>query len=266
MEYVKIPLTKIQANLKSADKAALLREHFGEQPSFSINDAASVLQEKQSSLYWTLHKLVNNGYISRTGHGLYSFQNRKVETIQSIPSRLAGAIIDVLRKTGHDFFISGLDILNVFMEHIPETYPVLLFVEKAAADEVVDILTRNKIDVITASGIKDYSTVRRMSSVGELALLIPTREFTYAADGLASFEKAFVDLYYEVSRRDYPLPIQELVRIYTNMRRRIPLNTNRLVKIASRRNIHQDIRYIVESEAITDTALEFVRILRKRSE
>jgi hypothetical protein len=104
-----------------------------------------------------------------------------------------------------------------------------------------------------------------MSSVGELALLIPTQEFAYAANGLASVEKAFVDLYYEVSRRNYPLSIQELVRIYLNMRRRMFLNTNRMVKIASRRNIQQDIRYIVAHDAITDAAMEFVDHLRKRT-
>jgi hypothetical protein len=31
------------------------------------------------------------------------------------------------------------------------------------------------------------------SSVGELALLIPTPEYTYVANGLATFEKAFVE-------------------------------------------------------------------------
>jgi len=44
------------------------------------------------------------------------------------------------------------------------------------------------------------------------------------------------------------------------MRRRMSLNTNRMVKIASRRNIQQDIRYIVEHDAITDAAMEFVNI------
>jgi len=152
------------------------------------------------------------------------------------------------------------------MDHVPETYPVLLFAGKSDAEEVADILSRNKIDVVPYTNIKDYySTIRRMSSVGELVLLIPTQEFAYAANGLATFEKAFIDLYYEVSRRDYPLSIQELVRIYLNMRRRMSLNTNRMVKIASRRNIQQDIRYIVEHDAITDVAMEFVNNLRKRN-
>ncbi|MBU0574780.1 MAG: hypothetical protein KJ704_00865 [Proteobacteria bacterium] len=185
------------------DKAALLRQRFQDKPDFTISDAASVLQEKQSTLYWTLHKLTQGGYISRTGQGLYSFQNRGAESIQPILSTLASRILNVLRETGYDFFISGLDILTGFMDHVPETYPVLLFARKSDAEEVADILSRNKIDVVPYTNIKAYSAIRRMSSVGELALLIPTQEFAYAANGLATFEKAFVDLYYEVSRRNY---------------------------------------------------------------
>jgi hypothetical protein len=250
-------------NLK--DKALILREKFQGKPDFTISDAASVLHEKRSTLYWTLYKLTQGGYISRAGQGLYTFKNGGKESIQPILSTLAVRILRVLEETGHDFFISGLDILTVFMDHVPETYPVLLFAGKSDADEVTEILSSNKIDVVPYTNIKEYSAIRRMSSVGELVLLTPTQEFTYAANGLASFEKAFVDLYYEVSRRDYPLSIQEIARIYVNMRRRMPLNTNRMVKIASRRNIQQDIRYIVEHNAITDAALEFVDHLRKRS-
>lgn len=255
-----------KGKMKLDEKAAHLRKRFQDKPDFTISDAASVLQEKQSTLYWTLYKLANSGYISRIGQGLYSFQNRETESIQPILSQLASKILDILMETGHDFFISGLDILTVFMDHVPETYPVLLFAGKSDAGEVTDILSRNKIDIISYANIQDYPAIRQMSSIGEHALLIPTQEFTYATNGLASFEKAFVDLYYEVSRRNYPLSIQELVRIYLNMRRRISLNTNRMVKIASRRNIQQDIRHIVEYDAITDAAAEFVNIMRKRSQ
>lgn len=253
-----------QGKRSSHEKAELLRNQFQDKPAFTIADAATILDEKQSTLYWTLYNLTRNDYIYRIGQGLYSFQTKGEGVIAPILSNLADSILTILRETGHDFFISGLDILAVFMEHVPESYPVLLFVEKAGMDEIADILFRNQVDVVPYINIQNYSAIRQMSSVDELALLIPTQEFAYATDGLASFEKAFVDLYYEVSRRDYPLPVQELVRIYLNMRRRIALNTNRMVKIASRRNIHPDIRYIVESDAITDAAIEFVHILRKR--
>ncbi len=251
--------------MKLKDKAALLRDRFQNKPDFTISDAASILQEKQSTLYWTLYNLTKSGYISHTGQGLYSFQNKLAESIQPILSTLANRILNVLGETGYDFFISGLDILTVFMDHLPETYPVLLFSKKSDTDEVANILSKNKIDVVSYTHIQDYTAIRRISSIGELALLIPTQEFSYATNGLASFEKAFVDLYYEVSRRHYPLSIQELVRIYLNMRRRISVNTNRMVKIASRRNIQQDIRYIVEHDTINNAAKEFVDNLIKRN-
>ena len=150
-------LLNLTGRLKLEDKAALLRERFQDKPDFTISDAASVLQEKQSTLYWTLHKLTQGGYISRTGQGLYSFQNRGAESIQPILSTLASRILNVLGETGHDFFISGLDILTVFMDHVPETYPVLLFAGKSDVEEVADILSRNKIDVVPYANIKDYS-------------------------------------------------------------------------------------------------------------
>jgi hypothetical protein len=253
-----------QGKRSSDEKAELLRNQFQDKAAFTIADASTVLDEKQSTLYWTLYNLTRNDYIYRVGQGLYSFQTKGEGVIAPILSNLASRILTILGETGHVFFISGLDILAVFMEHVPESYPVLLFVEKTGMDEVADILHKNQVDVVPYSNIRNYSAIRQMSSVVEIALLIPTQEFAYATEGLASFEKAFIDLYYEVSRRNYPLPVQELVRIYLNMRRRIAINISRMVKIASRRNIHPDIWYIVKNDAITDAAIEFVHILGKR--
>ena len=79
------------------------------------------------------------------------------------------------------------------MDHVPETYPVLLFAGKSVVDEIADILSRNKIDVVPYTNIKDYSAIRRMSSVGELVLLIPTQEFAYAANGMAVEHDSITD-------------------------------------------------------------------------
>jgi len=48
-------LLNLISRLKLSDKAEFLRERFQDKPYFTISDAASVLQEKQSTLYWTLH-------------------------------------------------------------------------------------------------------------------------------------------------------------------------------------------------------------------
>lgn len=255
-----------QERQKLIDKLERLRNQFQDKSSFTIADANTVLLETPSTLNWTLHHLTRKSHIARINRGLYTFQYARTESVQPILSPLASKLLNIMDESGHYFFISGLDILSVFMEHVPETYPVLMFVEKTAMDDIADMLSKSKIAAVSYSQVKDYRTIQRISSASELVLLIHTLEFTYAANGLASFEKAFVDLYYEVSRRDYPLPIQELVRIYLNMQRRLALNTSRMIKIASRRNIHQDIRHIVESDTITNAAKEFAQILNKHTE
>ena len=239
-------------------KAGILKRKLGNSESFTVSNAEEVLRGKKSTLYWILWSLAEKGYIQRIGKGLYSFY-KKDRKIHPILSRLAERTWSILSEAGYEFFISGLDILSVFMEHIPETFPVLLFVGQHSKDEIVEELSKNNLNI--ASDANFSLITRHFSSAKEFVLLYPTVEFTYSENGLASFEKAFVDIYYEVTRNKYPLSIQELARIYINMKRRIPLDTKRLTKIASRRNIHQDIRYIVESRFITEGALKLAEII-----
>lgn len=246
------------------NKAALIKEKLRGKTSFTVADVRPILDEKDTTLNWTIWNLTQSRYINRIGKGVYTFE-KKEKNLQPILSGLAQKVLSVLRESGQDFFISGLDILSIFMEHLPESYPVLLFVDKSTVENTQDILSKNGIDIISNTSFREYRSIRQMASVNELTLMIPTREFSYSEKGLASFEKAFVDLYYEVTRREYPLSIQELVRIYLNMERRLPLNTNRLIKIASRRNIHPDIRYIVEGDQISEKAYTFVDLIRNRT-
>jgi hypothetical protein len=242
---------KIRGSL--GQKAEILRNKLGNQESFTIASAKEVLGKKDSTLYWSLWNLAEKGYIKRIGKGLYSFE-KKESQIKPIVSNQAKRVWKILSESGDNFFISGLDILSIFAEHVPEYFPTLLYVDKNSKDEIITLLTRNNLFI--ARNADYYRNIPK-----ESIMVYPTNEFNYSENGFASFEKAFVDLYYEATRNDYPLPLQEMARIYLNMKRRTFLDTNRLIKIASRRNIHYDIRYIVENEYITDKAKEFVNLI-----
>ena len=252
-----------KGNRSLEKKLNIILNELSGKDSFTIADVESVLGDKKRTIYWTLWNLTQKGYLHKIGKGLYSL-HKKEKNIAPILSPLASKILRILQESGYQFFISGLDILSVFMEHIPESYPVLLFVSRYSIDEVHDLLSRKQYDAVILADIKNYEPVRKVSSVKELVLLYQTNEFSYAEKGLASFEKAFVDIYYEVTRRQYPLSLQELARIYGNMKRRIPLDTQRMIKIASRRNIHYDIRYIVESNVISGEAHKFAELLKSQ--
>lgn len=244
-------------------KVELIRKNLSKKDSFTISDIEPVLDEKKSTLYWTVWNLSRKGYIHKIGKGLYSLQKKELK-LRPLVSPLATKVLHTLRESGYQFFISGLDILSIFMEHVPESFPVMLFVNKESIEDVQRMLSRNSIDSVIFTEAKNYQAIRQLSSVNEVVLIYHTNEFGYAENGIASFEKAFVDLYYEVTRRQYPLPIQELVRIYRSMGRRISLDTQRLIKVASRRHIHYDIRYIVERNLISEEAHVFASMLKKQ--
>ena len=72
----------------------------------------------------------------------------------------------------------------------------------------------------------------------------------------------FIDLYFAISRNGYPLSLQQLVRIYQNLSRLGNIDKKKMITVATKRNIQYDIRFIVESQFITEQAIEFVEILR----
>ena len=242
------------------EKVRIIKSNLKNKDVFTISGVELVLNEKRSTLYWTMWNLVGKGYLSRVGKGLYSLFEKK-EPVFPILSKTGKKVIKILEESGYQFFISGLDILSVFMEHIPERFPVILFVERNNINEIVDLLIENGIDTLTNLKGDTLSILRQLYSTKEIVLVYKTNEFKYSNKGRASIEKAFVDMYYAVTRKGYPLSIQELARIYLNMRRRIRLDTNRIIKIASRRSIHYDIRYIIENRQISEKAVEFVKII-----
>ena len=110
---------------------------------------------------------------------------------------------------------------------------------------------------------KMYEDAMFSGSHNMQVILYTTEDFQYSSEGLASIEKAFADLYFAITRNGYPLSLQELVRIYQNLSRLGNIDKKKLITVASRRNIQYDIRFIVENRFITDSAIEFGKILRR---
>ena len=108
----------------------------------------------------------------------------------------------------------------------------------------------------------EYSKIYQIIPHEEITIVRPTKEFDYAKDEIAEQEKAFVDLYYEVTRASFPLSLGELSRIFLNMQRRNFINEKRLNKVAARRNLHHDIRYILNYKRISKHAFKFSETLK----
>lgn len=253
-------MAKLTKSLK--DKFDVLIKQLGEEASFSISDAVGVLKTKETTVRWVLWNLADQGKITRIGKGFYTFRPKFDPVSQPRLSTLAKKVRNVLQESGFQFFISGLDVLSIYMDHIPEKYPVLVFVDKDNIDEAHELLKSQKIYSIIGDKVPEYSKIYQIIPHEEITIVRPTKEFDYAKDEIAEQEKAFVDLYYEVTRASFPLSLGELSRIFLNMQRRNFINEKRLNKVAARRNLHHDIRYILNYKRISKHAFKFSETLK----
>lgn len=245
------------------EKYQIIFDKVGTDTIFVIQDVIELFPDKtKQSVYWDLSKLTESGYLTRVRNGIYMISNAR-KTGNTLVSSNAKKIIALLQETGFDFYISGIDVLSQYLHHVPENYPTMLFLEKAATEEIKQFLFDNQYTVVdtfkTDSSFDMADVLRREKSI----VIKPTDSFAYAQNNLAAAEKAFIDLFYEITRENFPFALQELVRVYQNMIRNGAIDPKRLVKISYVRNLQYDIRYIVESKYISEEAKQFVSILRK---
>lgn len=242
-------------------KFDIIRNTFGGKSFFKVEDVQSVLNLNKSTLYWDLSHMVDQGYLIRVGKGKYTL-NQNMNEDKPLTSLMANKINNILQETGFQYYISGIDILLKHMQHVPDSYPIMLFADKYSRDEIEDVLIKNNIHVISSNEFKTSNTIVKLNMLNDIVILYETSKFEYASEGFASNEKAFVDLYYEVTRQEFPLPLQELARIYSHMDMRGVIDKKKLIKVAYDRNAHYDIRFIVESKYINEAAFKFVDMIR----
>ncbi|MDD2957781.1 MAG: hypothetical protein PHR92_04720 [Lachnospiraceae bacterium] len=246
------------------EKYQKILEKLGEEITFYMDDIQDVFPDmKKSSLYWNMSKLVEKGYLKRVRNGVYAFNEwygKKNITLSDTAVKIA----NIMDESGFEYCISGLDVLQKYMQHIPEQYPCILFINKDSKEEVKNIFQENGMETLLPAQIKEMheNYVLTGKDIPQI-VLYQTENFEDVMDGVASIEKAFVDLFYAVTRNEYPLALQELVRIYENVVRLGILDKKKMVSIAAKRNLQYDIRYIAESKYITTEAHKFVEILKR---
>lgn len=241
-----------------------IEEKLREQTTFYIEDVQAIFPDmKRSSIYWNLSKLVEARYLKRVRTGVYAFNEWKGKTkiaLTEDTKRVQG----ILDESGFEYFVSGLDVLQRFMQHVPEQYPMILFIEKTAHDEIVSYLLDGGFAVVKPSEVsKQYEDAMLSGTEKKQVIVYDTENFDYQNDGIATIEKAFVDLYFSITRNKYPLSLQELVRVYQNLVRLGNIDKKKLIAASTKRNLQCDIRLIVETPYITEEAMQFAMILRR---
>jgi hypothetical protein len=234
------------------------------QTTFYMEDVQAIFPDiKKSSIYWNLSKMVEVGYLKRVRTGVYAFNEWKGKTRIALTEDIK-KVQEALDESGFEYFISGLDVLQRFMQHVPEQYPMILFVEKYAHNEMINYLIDGGFAVIKPAELRKQYEDAVIAGIDKKQVIVyDTENFDYENDGIAIIEKAFVDLYFSITRNGYPLSLQELVRVYQNLVRLGNIDKKKLITVSTKRNLQSDIRLIVETPYITEEAMQFAMLLRK---
>ena len=167
----------------------------------------------RKTVSWHLNQELMRGNIRKAGHGIYEIGlhvPERSERQENIP-QLSKAVYECLLDSGYDFYLSGLDCLNGLAFKVDGQYPVIVCVKKEYLKDIQLLLmrefdlaiTEDEKDLLAEEGLK-----RRIQFV-----VLKSSDFTLQKEHFAFKEKAFVDLYYAVTRLEYPLDISELPHV-----------------------------------------------------
>ena len=166
-----------------------------------------------STVSWHLHEELGKGTIVRKSHGSYALSSwipMQEERFVNIPD-LSRKAHESLAESGFDFYLSGLDCMNGLGFKVDGSYPVIVCTRPHLVKDVQLYLMREFDLAITENefNLLDDPNVRSRIQF----VVLSSSDFALQKEGFAYAEKAFVDLYYAVTRLEYPLPVAELPHV-----------------------------------------------------
>jgi hypothetical protein len=249
------------------DKALkILKESFSND-GFHAEEAVDLLKRKlgykPGTTYRLLKDLSDSGKLMKVGYGIYSTGVPKEGWIvsPSLPSTMERAR-EPLLNAGVEFMITGPSVLVGYMHLLPRRMIHLIYTLKGSGEHIAEVLgaefevlvnpTEEEVNVALNIAEKDLVVVREFSNLSG------------GRNGVASVERALVDLYFESSRRRIPFPVDEAGRVILSALRNAKIDFAKLNKSASRRGVDEELRAVMKAADINvpDTMTKNIKINR----
>jgi len=176
-----------------------------------IYDLFPEMNNKTAS--WHLHSELGKGFVEKSAHGEYRLSSSTPmddERLSCIPE-LSRSAYGCLTDSGYDFYLSGLDCMNGIGFKVDGSYPVIVCTRKTNLKDVQLLLMR-EFDLAITEEESDILAMEKLKSRIQFVIL-SSDNFALQSKGFAFPEKAFVDLYYAVTRMEYPIPVNELPHV-----------------------------------------------------
>jgi hypothetical protein len=213
---------------------------------FTVADAEKTLALSKRSVSLILSELVKADLIVRTGRGTYAFSEKPSPMVS--PEMLTDdsrKLYRSLKDQGIQFALSCLDVLVDYTHLIIRRYPHFCWVLSGSEDWAMELLEGVGFHPLRDPNSDQLVTALDLTPANELAVIRKTTIFYAVDDGLASVERALVDLHYEVTRGRYPLDVAELIRVYYNALATVSLEYPKMLRYAGLRRFRSEIEWIL---------------------
>ncbi len=220
-----------------------IKRGLGKEKLFSVREVERLLGLKPTSVWQILSRLTREGRVHRISRGRYTIspQPRRNPPVPESSRK----IVALLQAEGIQFTLTGLDLLLDFVQHQPETLFHLIYTPRGAGEWAQSTLRSSTLMPLLEPGTHEIEN-SIASSEREIIIIRERQSPVASQENLATKERAFVDLYFESTRRLIPFPVQEVAYIFENMRSTSTLNQPQLIRYAHERKIDGEIEAILE--------------------
>jgi hypothetical protein len=213
---------------------------------FSVEEAEAVLGLSKRTVSLILKGLTDQGRLARTGRGTYTRLPKPTPILD--PNRLPSAsrtLHKALTTEGIQFALSCLDILAGYTHLALRQYPHFSWVASGSEDWASEAVERAGFIPIREPKRSQLPLALDLAGDRNPLILRKTSIFYATANGLASVERALVDLHYEVTRERYPLDGAELLRVYYYALTSASPDFPKMLRYAGLRRLRQEIEWVL---------------------
>lgn len=196
----------------------------------------------KEELIRVLNKLIRKGKLFTVGRDLYTFQSNRKEPIIHLSNDIE-KIKRILDENGMIYTITGFDILKEYVNLIPKRMIHLIYVAKGSGEHAKEVIGKkaNRICILNPSKTDIRNMFDHYNEDIVLLREVGESSMEYHNQGVASLEKAIIDLYFETTRKRIPFSNSELTNILKNIFTGTKIEYTRLLRIAGRRNVLAEI-------------------------
>jgi len=264
-----------------------ISEAFGNKVFYTKNVTALCKEYSKGTLYRAIHDLIKDGKITSLGKGIYKIKQTQTTersfhnnlslsvnmTIQVIPGSPTAAK-KLLHNQGIEFMITGLPVFFNHIHQLPRRVIIQIYVICGAGEHTIFTLRKANYHALLNPSLKEIKVLLETVTDRDIFVIREYSELTGNINGMASVERALVDLYFEATREKIPFSNAELAKILLNVFRNEPINYSQLKKFANKRAIRNEMEAILdhidpqtEKEPLTPISNKhgtaFMELLRK---